>query len=65
MSVCIPTENKILSFAISELEVFTENLDDILTVINSNSTLRVHVCEACGSAVEDLEYTEPTGEDLQ
>lgn len=65
MQVCIPAGNQVLSFVASELEEFADVLDDILTVLSSNSKINIHVCTSCGTEIESMEYTEPTGEDLQ
>lgn len=64
MQVCIPTGSQVLSFAASELESFADMLDDILTVLSSNSKVSIHVCQSCGSEIESVDYTEPEGEDL-
>lgn len=65
MQVCVPVGNQVLSFAASELENFADSLDDILTVLSSNSKVNIHVCQTCGTEIESIEYTEPEGEDLQ
>ena len=63
--VYLPRGSQVLSFAASELEEFADILDDILTVLSSNSKLNIHVCASCGTEIESMEYTEPEGEDLQ
>jgi hypothetical protein len=49
----------------SELEEFADVLDDILTVLSSNSKINIHVCNSCGTEIESMEYVDPSGEDLQ
>ena len=63
--IYIPTGNQVLNFAASELEEFADILDDILTVLSSNSKINIHVCTSCGTEIESMEYVEPEGEDLQ
>lgn len=63
--ICIPTSTQTLSFVASELEEFADILDDILTVLSSNSKVSIHICASCGTEVESMEYVEPEGEDLQ
>ncbi len=62
--IFIPTGNVILKFAIDEIESFADIVNDIMTVLQSNSRMTSHVCESCGTYVEELDYEEPEGEDL-
>lgn len=63
--VNVPTGNVLLKFAIEELEDFSEMIDDIVTVLNSNMKVNVHICQGCGTEIEEVDYEEPEGEDLQ
>lgn len=40
-------------------------IDDIVTVLSSNMKVSVHKCQSCGSEIEEVDYEEPEGEDLQ
>lgn len=40
-------------------------MDDIVTVLSSNSRINIHTCGSCGTEIEEFDYEEPEGEDLQ
>lgn len=61
----VPTGNVLLKFAVEELEEFSEMIDDIVTVLSSNMRVNVHTCQSCGTEIEEVDYEEPEGEDLQ
>ena len=61
----VPTGNVLLKFAIEEIEEFAEMIDDIVTVLGSNMKVNVHTCQSCGTEIEEIDYEEPEGEDLQ
>lgn len=60
----VPTGNSILKFALEEIDEFATIIDDITTVLNSNTLVHAHVCEHCGTQIEELDYEEPEGQDL-
>jgi hypothetical protein len=62
--VCVPTGNVLLKFAFDEFEEFSLIIDDISTVLKSNTKVMTHTCESCGTKIEELDYEEPEGEDL-
>lgn len=62
--VNVPTGSVVLKFAIEEIESFAEMIDDIVTVLNSNTRVDVHVCQSCGTEIEEIIYEEPEGEEL-
>ena len=62
--VNVPTGNVLLRFGIDELEDFAEMIDDIVTVLHSNTKVTVHACQSCGTEIEEIDYEEPEGEDL-
>jgi hypothetical protein len=62
--VCVPTGNVLLKFQFDEFEEFSLIVDDISTVLKSNSKTTVHACESCGTEIEEISYEEPEGEDL-
>jgi uncharacterized protein with PIN domain len=62
--VFVPAGKLVLNFAVSEIESFADIMDDIVTVLQSNSRVNVHVCESCGTEIEEVDYEEPEGEDL-
>jgi len=64
-SVFVPVAGQTLNFAVEEIEEFASIMDDIATVISSNAKISLHVCQACGTEIEEFEYQEPEGEDLQ
>lgn len=61
----VPTGNVLLKFAVEEIEEFAEMLDDIVTVLSSNMKVSIHTCQSCGTEIEEVDYEEPEGEDLQ
>lgn len=61
----VPTGNVLLKFAVEEIEDFSEMIDDIVTVLSSNMKVSIHKCQSCGSEIEEIDYEEPEGEDLQ
>lgn len=63
--VCIPVRSTILSFALEEISQFADIIDDICTVIESNTNFDVHTCPTCGSEVEDTNYDEPKDDEWQ
>lgn len=63
--VNVPTGNVLLKFAVEEIEDFAEMIDDIVTVLGSNMKVSVHTCQSCGTEIEEVDYEEPEGEDLQ
>ena len=62
--ICVPTGNVLLKFAASEIEEFADMMDDIVTVLSSNSKINIHTCQSCGTEIEEIDYEEPEGEDL-
>jgi hypothetical protein len=63
--VHVPTGNILLKFALSEIDEFATIMDDIATVLSSNMTVTVHKCQSCGTEIEEIDYEDPEGEDLQ
>lgn len=61
----VPVANQTLSFALEEIEDFAIMLDDITTVLASNIRVKTHVCQACGTEIDEMDYEEPEGENLQ
>jgi hypothetical protein len=62
--VCLPTGNVLLKFQFDEFEEFSNIIDDISTVLKSNTKVTMHTCKSCGTEIEELDYSEPEGEDL-
>lgn len=60
----VPTGNILLKFELGEIDEFATIIDDIATVLNSNTLIHVHACEHCGTEIEEFDYEEPEGEDL-
>lgn len=63
--IFVPVGDLVLNFDINEIESFADTVDDIVTVLHSNSHVNVHICESCGTEIEETDYIEPEGEDLQ
>ena len=62
--MCVPTGNVLLKFQFDEFEEFSSIIDDISTVLKSNTKVTMHACKSCGTEIEELSYEEPEGEDL-
>ena len=62
--ICVPTGNVLLKFQFDEFSEFSSIIDDISTVVNSNTKITTHVCESCGTQIDEIDYEEPAGEDL-
>lgn len=63
--ICVPTSNVLLKFEFDEFGEFSDIIEDISTVLKSNTKITVHTCNSCGTEIEELDYEEPMGEDLQ
>jgi hypothetical protein len=63
--VCVPVGMTVLNFAIEEISEFADILDDICTVIESNTEFEVHSCPTCGTEIQTSEYNEPKDDDWQ
>jgi uncharacterized protein with PIN domain len=63
--ICVPTGNVLLKFQFDEFSEFASIIDDISTVLSSNMRITTHVCESCGTELDEVSYEEPEGEDLQ
>lgn len=63
--VCVPVGMTVLNFALEEISQFADMLDDICTVIESNTTFEVHTCPSCGTEIESADYNEPEDDEWQ
>lgn len=58
-TISVPLGNSLISFRVEEIGEVADILDDICTVVETNTKISVHVCESCGTEIEEMDYDEP------
>jgi len=62
--VALPLGNVTLTFTLEEWATFFTMIDDLNTVIQTNTVESLHQCGSCGTVTAFLDYEEPDEQEL-